>query len=108
MFFLAKAADRTQQLSTFEKDNSPTADLKPSSKVTVSSGFVDLQVNAFGQAKDGFWRKLFNVLAKVAGSPLTTSLGIPGLVAEAVAFVSQTLNVVASQDKLVPIWQTSP
>jgi hypothetical protein len=106
--FLAKAKDRPQQLSTFEKDNSPTADLKPSSKVTVSNGFVDLQVNAFGQAKDGIWRKLFNVLAKVAGSPLITSLGIPGLVAEAVSFVSQTLDVIASQDKLVPIWQTSP
>lgn len=106
--FLAKAKDRPQQLSTFQKNNSPTADLKPSSKVTVTNGFVDLQVNAFGQAKDGFWRKLFNVIAKVAGSPLLTTLGIPGLVAEAVSFVNQTLNVVASQDKLVPIWQTSP
>jgi len=67
--FLQKPSDVPAQLSKF-KNYSPTADLKPSSKISISEGVVDLQVTAFGQKKDSFWKELFGFAAKVLDSPL--------------------------------------
>ncbi|MCU1252216.1 MAG: hypothetical protein JWQ49_5245 [Edaphobacter sp.] len=105
--FFQKPAAVPAQLSNFQK-YSPTQTLTPSSKITVTGGQTSLQVTAFGQKKGGFWTKLFDMLSKAADSPLLSAFSIPSLVKQSVDFVDKSLDVLAAQDKLVPIWQTHP
>ena len=105
--FLQKPANVSSQLSKLNNYN-PTGSLTPSSKVTVSKGVLDLQVTAFGQKKVSFWRKLFDILSKVADNPLIAAFGIPSLVKASVDFVDKSLNMLETQDNLVSLWETRP
>lgn len=105
--FLQKSTNIPAQLSKFD-NYTPTSSLKPSNKITVSQGVINLQVTAFGQRKEGFWKKLFDILSKVASSPLIGAFAIPSLVKESVDFVDKSLNVIAAQDNLVELWETHP
>jgi hypothetical protein len=71
---------------------------------------VTLQVTAFGQKQDSLWTQLFDVMSRVAKSPIVSTalkgFAIPGLVTEAAHFVDGVLNTVAQQHKLVSLWQT--
>lgn len=108
--FLVKPADRPKQLSNFTKDGKGTA-LQANPKVTVAKGLIDLQVTAFGQKKDGFWKKFFNVLTAVVSSPILSDVSkgfvIPGLATDALKFVNHAVNVFAEKEKLQEIWKTS-
>jgi hypothetical protein len=106
--FLQKAADEPKALTTFLKDNG--VPLQSSPKITVSKGLVNLQVTAFGQRKEGFWRKFLDTMAAVVKSPIVgTALkgfGIPSLAGDALTFVDHAVDVFANEEKLVPLWQT--
>lgn len=105
--FLQKPANVPQQLSTF-KNYQPTANLKPSSQIVIPEGILNLQVSALGQPRDGFWHKLFTFASKILNSPLFATFAIPTLVKESVDFVSKTMDVIATQDKLQEVWKTNP
>lgn len=110
--FLAKPADQSQQLTKFTGDaNDPTGvTLQANPKVSIPKGTVNLQVTAFGQRKDGPWKKLFDIIAGVVKSPIISNVskgfGIPGLATEALQFVDHVIDVYTQQEKLVTLWQT--
>ena len=110
--FLAKDdKGRQDQLTKFTNNNNKTgAALNSNPKISVAKGTVTLQVTAFGQKQDSLWTKFFDVVAKVASSPIVSTaskgFGVPGLVTEAVTFVDGVLDTVAQQSKLVSLWQT--
>lgn len=109
--FLAKDdKGRQDQLTKFTSNNKTGTQLNSNPKISVEKGSVTLQVTAFGQKEDSFWTKFFDVIAKVAGSPIISTaskgFGVPGLVTEAVTFVDGVLDSIAQQNKLVSLWQT--
>src|SRR6202008_1386642 len=77
-------------------------------KVQVLQGAFDLQVNAFFQKKDGFWRKLFQAFAGVPGAPLLATLGIPGVALSALDFVTYSLGKLTQDEPLLPLWSATP
>src|SRR5260370_5336534 len=110
--FLAKDdKGRQDQLTKFTNNNNKSgAAPNSNSNISVTEGTVTLQVTAFGQKQDSLWTKFFDVVAKVASSPIVSTaskgFGVPGLVTEAVTFVDGVLDTVAQQSKLVSLWQT--
>jgi hypothetical protein len=106
--FLQKGADVGKYLSSFKTSNPTSDNQKPTNKVQVLQGTFDLQVNAFFQKKDGFWSKLIKTLAKVSGSPLLATLGIPGIALEALDFVSYSFSKLTQDEQLQPLWNARP
>ena len=108
--FLAKDKNRPDQLTKFTKDNGNGTALQSNPKVSVVNGLVSLQVTAFGQKRDGFWKKFFDFVTAAAGSAIISDVskgfGIPGLATDALKFVDHVIDVFADQEKLVPLWKT--
>jgi hypothetical protein len=103
--FGAKPANQSQALSSFLKQGAGTP-ITPTTKITINKGSFNLQVTAFGQKKDGIFHRLFSILTGVASAPILSTIGIPALVSEALQFTNYILNQMASNDSLVPVWQT--
>ncbi len=106
--FLGKSSDVSGALASFKSANpsQPTPTL--SNKVQVLQGAFDLQVNAFFQKKEGFWRKLFQGLSGLPGSPLLATLGIPGIALEGLDFVMYSINKLTQNEPLTPLWNARP
>lgn len=108
--FLAKPADQSQQLTKFTSGGNNGATLQANPKVSIPKGTVNLQVTAFGQRKDGPWKKFFDIIAGAVKSPIISDVskgfGIPGLATEALQFVDHVIDVYTQQEKLVTLWQT--
>jgi hypothetical protein len=83
--FLAKdQSGRQDQLTKFTNSNGKSATpLDATPKINVLNGTVSLQVTAFGQKQEGFWKKFFDILTKAVNSPIVSTaskgFGIPGL-----------------------------
>jgi len=60
--FLAKDAARPDQLTKFQKNAGPGTALQANPKVTIAKGLVSLKCPAFGQRRDGFWRRFIDVV----------------------------------------------
>jgi hypothetical protein len=107
--FLAKKGTESAQLTKFSKDQGGVP-LKANPKVTVPNGTISLQVTAFGQRPDGFWKTFFDFLTKASSSPIASTalkgFGIPSLATDALGFVDHALDVFAQQNKLVDLWKT--
>jgi hypothetical protein len=107
--FLGKQSAAAGALASFQSSSSSTAPTSaPTSKVQVLQGAFDLQVNAFFQHKGGLWRKLFQALGGVPGSPLLATLGIPGIALEGLQFVMYSLNKLTQNEPLIPLWNPQP
>jgi hypothetical protein len=108
--FLAKPADQATQLTKFTSGANDGTTLQANPKVSIPKGTVNLQVTAFGQKKDGPWKKFFDIIAGVVKSPIISDVskgfGIPGLATEALQFVDHVIDVYTQQEKLVTLWQT--
>jgi hypothetical protein len=106
--FLAKKSDVSGALASFKTANPAAAPAAPTNKVQVLQGAFDLQVNAFFQPKQGFWRKLFQSLGGVPGTPLIAGLGIPGIALAGLDFVLYTFNKLTQGEVLPPLWNAKP
>jgi len=108
--FLAKPADQPAQLTKFTSGANDVTTLQVNPKVSIPKGTVNLQVTAFGQRKDGPWKKFFDIIAGAVKSPIISDVskgfGIPGLATEALQFVDHVIDVYTQQEKLVTLWQT--
>jgi hypothetical protein len=108
--FFAKDSERPDQLTKFQKNTGPGTALQAKPEITVTKGLMSLQVTAFGQRRDGFWRKFIDTITAVAGSPIISEVskgfGIPSLATDALKFVDHVVDVFAEQEKLVPLWST--
>jgi hypothetical protein len=108
--FLAKPADQAQQLTKFTSGANDGTTLQANPKVSIPKGTVNLQVTAFGQKKDGVWKKFFDIIAAAVKSPIISDVskgfGIPSLATEALQFVDHVIDVYTQQEKLVTLWQT--
>jgi len=108
--FLAKPADQAAQLTKFTNGANDGASLQVNPKVSIPKGKVNLQVTAFGQRKDGPWKKFFDIITAAVKSPIISDVskgfGIPGLATEALQFVDHVIDVYTQQEKLVTLWQT--
>lgn len=106
--FGAKSTDKAAALTKFKGDSG--VPLQASPKITVAKGIVNLQVTAFGQRQDGFWRKFLDIMAAAVKSPIVDTalkgFGIPSLAGDALTFVDHAVDVFADEEKLVPLWQT--
>lgn len=106
--FLGKTNDISGSLASFKAANPASPAASPTNKVQVLQGAFDLQVNAFFQKKDGWWRKLFQAFAGVPGAPLLATLGIPGVALSALDFVTYSLGKLTQDEPLVPLWDAQP
>jgi hypothetical protein len=110
--FLATPSNVSGAYAQFQKDNplptTPTAPAAPTNKVQVLQGTFDLQVNAFFQKKQGLWRKLFQAISGIPGSPLIATLGIPGIALEGLSFLTYSINKLTQNEGLIPIWHPQP
>lgn len=108
--FMAKPADQSAQLTKFTSGANDGTTLQVNPKVSIPKGTVNLQVTAFGQKKDGPWKKFFDIIASAVQSPIISDVskgfGIPGLATEALQFVDHVIDLYTQQEKLITLWQT--
>jgi hypothetical protein len=107
--FLNKDKNRPDALTKFMGDNGTPLQANP--KVSVVNGILELQITAFGQKKDGFWKRFINIVTSAASSPIVSDVSkgfsIPSLSTEALKFVNHVVNVFSEQEKLVPLWRSA-
>jgi hypothetical protein len=107
--FLGKSTNVGSALATFKSTtNAQPASPSISNKAQVLQGTFSLQANAFFQKQEGLWRKLFQALSGVPGSPLLATLGIPGIALSALEFVTFSLSKLTKDEPLTPIWDAKP
>lgn len=107
--FLGKPANRPDQLTKLGADK-PGISLQANPRISVTNGIVNLQVTAFGQRQDGLWKRFFDTITALVKSPIIgktlKGFGVPSLAGDALVFVDQVIDVMAAQEKLVPLWNT--